>query len=607
MLSRQVHRGPDDEHAVRGEEFVLGARRLAIVGLSTGRQPMANEDGTIVACQNGEIYNFPELRPLLASRGHRLRTECDTEVLPHLWEDHGPELTAHIDGMFAVAVWDRKKREGMLARDRCGKKPLYWMRHAGALWWASEAKSLLCVPGFTPKLNLEALHHYLSYKHVPSPLSIFQGVSMLPPGSRLRLREGCEPVVERYWRLSFAPDPELADYSERDLVDRLLDLLKQGVEKRLMADVPIGFFLSGGIDSTLSTVLAAEMIPGRIKTFTLAYEGGSSTQGKDQDRHWAEWAARKWGTDHHVEVISQGDFPEAFRRILTHFDEPFSGVTSTYFLSQLISKHVKVALAGDGADELMASYLSHRLAGPLARHDDYLRTGQDGLIRPFEKQPEFLARLASSHDWQWRAKLLTFTESDKAELYSPDVPRIFDTVAHLRGYFTGLTAREPVNRVLEAEFNGFFPDQVLAFVDRLSMAHSLEVRSAFLDTRLITYLASLPDEWKMREGCTKYLLKQAALRYFPPEMVHRPKEGFVLPINGWLMTSLKEYVRDTLTPRRLSAHGLFRPDVVARWLDDFHGGQAGMANKVLSLLAFQEWFDLYRPSVAFSAGQRLAA
>jgi asparagine synthase (glutamine-hydrolysing) len=243
----------------------------------------------------------------------------------------------------------------------------------------------------------------------------------------------------------------------------------------------------------------------------------------------------------------------------------------------------------------------------MANYAEYQRSGDVSLIRPFESQPDFLARLAGQHDWQWRAKLLVMTEAEKNELYSPDVAHSFDTAAHLRGYFTGLTAQGPVNRVLEAEFNGFFPDQVLAFVDRLSMAHSLEVRSAFLDTDLITYLASLPDEWKMREGGTKYLLKQAALRYFPPEMVHRPKEGFVMPINTWLMGRLQEYVRDTLGASRLSAHGLFRPEVVTRWLDAFYAGQTNLANRVLSLLAFQEWFDLYRPAVGFVGATRLAA
>src|SRR5262249_38097863 len=216
---------------------------------------------------------------------------------PHLWEDHGPDMAHHIDGMFAVAVWDTKKREGLLIRDRCGKKPLYWMRHDGGLWFASEIKSLLCVPGFERRLNLEAMHHFLSYKHVPHPLSIFEGVHMLPPGSRLRWREGRGPVVERYWRLSFTPDPTLEGVPEEELVDRLLGLLQKGVKKRLMADVPIGFFLSGGVDSSLSTVLAAEMCPGSIKTFTLAYEGASTTAGKDQDAYWAGWTARKAGTE----------------------------------------------------------------------------------------------------------------------------------------------------------------------------------------------------------------------------------------------------------------------------------------------------------------------
>nr|MBA3805781.1 asparagine synthase (glutamine-hydrolyzing) [Acidobacteriota bacterium] len=528
MLATLVHRGPDDEYAVTGTDFSLGARRLSIVGVADGRQPISNETETIWAAQNGELYNYPRVSRELRARGHHFRTHCDTEMLPHLYEEHGVRLVEHIDGMFAVAVWDTVNKVGLLARDRMGKKPLYYYRDGDALYFASEIKALLRVPGFERRINFEALHHFLSYKHVPSPLSIFEGITMLPPAHLLVYRPGTEPEIQRYWNVDFSATGEMAEWPEEELVNHLLALLRQGIERRLMSDVPIGFFLSGGIDSTLSTALAAEISPQRIKTFTLTYGHGSTTEGKEQDRRWARWAAEKYQTEHYEERVEFANFPENLRRIIACFDEPFSGTVSTYFLAGLIARHVKVAVSGDGADELFGSYLSHRLAQPLARYDEYLRTGDAGLIRPFETQTDLLARLSENEDWQWRAKLFVYGDEEKATLYAPDVAermRVFSSRELLRRDFSALTARDPLNRILEGEFHTIFPDQVLAFVDRLSMAHSLEVRTAFLDTDVVTFVAGLPGHLKINNGVTKYLLKKAALRYFPEEMVFRKKEG----------------------------------------------------------------------------------
>ena len=609
MIDALVHRGPDDGHVIAGNGFALGARRLSIMDVSDGRQPMCNEDGTVWACQNGELYNFPEVRPALLSRGHRLLTQCDTEVLPHLYEEYGTKLPEHIDGMFAVAVWDKRTRTGLLARDRMGKKPLYWWLHGGAVYFASEIKALLRVPGFERRINLQALHHYLGYKHVPHPHTIFDGVYMLPPAHRLIYQPGKSVKIERYWDIPLDVDPALDGLPEEELIEQLLGFLRRGVERRLMSDVPIGFFLSGGLDSSLSAALAAEMCPGRIKTFTLTYGPDSTTEGKEQDRRWARWVAEKYDTEHLEETIDFQDFPDNFRRILASFDEPFSGVVSTYFLSRLIGKHVKVALAGDGADELFGSYLSHRLASPLAALPAYEQSNDPRLIRPFEDRVDFLQRFAALEDWAWRAKLLVFSDADKADLYSPDIAAELhgcSTADNLRAAFAPIRDADPLNRVLKAEFRTFLPDQVLAFVDRLSMAHALEIRSAFLDTDLVTFVSKLSGRWKIREGQTKYLLKRAALRYFPEEMVCRPKEGFVMPVNAWLMRDLEEYVRDTLSVASLVKHGLFKPSAIQRWLDEFYGGRTEHANKVLSLVAFQEWHGLYRPEVAAPAISRAA-
>jgi asparagine synthase (glutamine-hydrolysing) len=598
MLDSMIHRGPDDGHMVSGPRYVLGARRLSIIDLAGGRQPLANEDETIWAAQNGELYNYPEMRTRLVARGHRLRTTCDTEMLPHLYEEHGTDLARRLDGMFAVCLWDQKQQVGLLARDRMGKKPLYYHQAGDVLYFASEIKALLRVPGFERRLNLEALHHYLALKHVPQPLTIFEGIHALPPAHSLIYRPGRGLQLQRYWQLDFSPRSEAATASEDEVVERLLELLRRGVQRRLMADVPIGFFLSGGIDSSLSTALAAEMCPGRIKTFTLTYAGESTTEGKEQDRFWARWVADKYQTDHHEETIAFADFPSSLRRILSCFDEPFAGVVSTYFLAQLISKHVKVAVSGDGADELFGSYLSHRLALPLANYAAYRTNGDPALITPFEKQTDLLARLAGDEDWVWRSKLLVYNEEQQIALYHQDVLKQmsrFSTPAYLRNTFRRLTARDPLNRILEAEFLTIFPDQVLTFVDRLSMAHSLEVRTAFLDTEVVEFVAGLPGRMKMKGGQTKHLLKQAALKYFPPEMVQRKKEGFLMPITQWLLQDLQEYVRDTLSAGRLNEHGLFNGDRVSQLVDEMYTSPCDYmhVNRVYALLVFQQWYDLY--------------
>lgn len=574
MVRALVHRGPDDELLRAGDEYTLGVRRLAIVDVEHGRQPLGNEDETVWACQNGELYNFPDVRARLTEAGHRLVTRCDTEILPHLYEEHGTALPRHVHGMFAIALWDETRRVGLLARDRMGKKPLYYWHRNGALYFSSELKALLQIPGFERRLNLEAVHHFLSYKHVPHPLSVFEGVAMLPPGHLLVFRPGQAPEVTQYWRADFSPSPEICRMTDDEVSDELLRRLREGVRRRLMSDVPIGFFLSGGIDSSLSTALAAEEAGHRIKTFTLTYSAGSTTAGKEEDRRWARWVAERYGTEHHEEHVEFGHFPDAIKDILRAFDEPFAGTVSTFFLSRLIAKHVKVALAGDGADELFGSYRSHRMAQPMA------------------------ATPGAPPDWQWRADLFVLSDAEKEALYSPDVAammRRWPTAEHLRQAFSGLTACDPLNRMLEAELGGIFPDQVLTFVDRLSMAHSLEVRSAYLDTDVVEFVARLPGHRKIAGGETKRPLKLVARRFFPAEMVDRPKEGFIMPVTDWLRSGLESYVRDTLSAARLARHGLFDSAAVQRMVDDLYtrGGDYTVVNKVLVLVVFQEWHDLY--------------
>ena len=600
MLDTLRHRGPDDAHIEHRPRFAIGARRLSILDVAGGRQPMTNERRTVFAAENGELYNYPVVRPELEQRGHVFTTHCDTELLPHLYEECGAELPGRIDGMFAVAVWDDERQVGLLARDRMGKKPLYYWHRGDVLYFASELKALLTVPGFTRTINFEALDHFLSLKHVPHPLTIFKDVYMLPPAHRLTFEPGKPPVISRYWDVDFRVDSSMESASIDELTDELVRLLRQGVKRRLLSDVPIGFFLSGGLDSSLSTVLAAEAAGDRIKTFTLTYGDGSTTAGKEQDRRWARWVAERYATEHHEETIAFGSFPENLRRILRSFDEPFAGVLSSYLLSQLIAQHVKVALSGDGADELFGSYLSHRLAQPLANYLEYVRTGDSSLIAGFESRPEYLAGLLAdgASDGAWRGKLLVYSDCAKRKLYAPDVAASLSGVSTeklIADIFAGAQSNDPLNRVLEAEFKTIFPDQVLTYGDRLSMAHSLEVRTAYLDTDLVQFVAKLPGSVKIRGGVTKFLLKEAARRYFPDEMVNRPKEGFLMPVTPWFQNDLEPYVRATLSAERLERHGIFQQPEVAAVVDKLYSPNSDYhdVNRVLALVVFQEWYDLY--------------
>jgi asparagine synthase (glutamine-hydrolysing) len=593
MLSVLAHRGPDDEFFVTGDNYCIGARRLSIIDLDHGRQPLSNEDASVWVAQNGEIYNFSEIQ-LKLEREHNFETNCDTEVIVHLYEDFDKNFVKELSGMFAVSLWDSKKNRGILARDKVGKKPLYYYSEKDCLYFASEIKSLLEIPGFKREINFEALHYYLSYKHIPCPLSIFEGIKQLPPASILDF-DGEKRVIciEKYWKFDFS-----AQYgkSEEIIVDDLISLLKESVRRRLISDVPIGFFLSGGVDSSLITAIAAEMSPDPIHTFSLTYDDSTDSEGKKFDEQYAREVSKQYATIHHEEKITESDFSRTFPEIIKHFDEPFSGVFSTYFLSYLISKHVKVAISGDGADEIFGSYLSHRLSQPIQDTNDGKTIDINALnLGPVKTQAE-LKRFSEKNDWEWRYKLLNFSDEDKHQLYSSKIQektRNFNTMDHLRQYFLHLTATDPLNRILEAEFNSFFPDQVLMFVDRLSMAHSLEVRAPFLDSDFIHYAAKIPGELKIKNGETKYILKKAALHYLPEKMVFRKKEGFIMPFHIWLRDNLEEYVRSTLSKDRLNLHGFFNETYIHELLDDYFVRKTEHTNKILTLLAFQIWYEMY--------------
>lgn len=586
MVASIRHRGPDDTFLATGKTFSIGASRLSIIDIDGGRQPISNEDNSVWVVSNGEIYNFKSVRVYLEGSGHIFKTDTDTEVALHAYEEWGRAFVQMLDGMFAIAIWDDKNDIGILARDRVGKKPLYYTMRNDLLYFASEIKSLLQIPDFRREINQEALYHYLSYKHIPCPMSIFKGVQQLSPACMLEYKDGNTKVI-KYWRLNYS-----VGYRE-NWKDATLGQLERAIRRRLVSDVPIGFMLSGGIDSSLVVALAADMSTKPLDTFTLTYKGSAGSTGstgnidnadgidnaggasKELDKELARATAIRYGTNHHEEAIDFPDFPVEFPRIIASFDEPFAGVTSTYFLARAIRKHVKVAITGDGADELFGSYLSHRMA----------------------------AVDQADSECDWRYKLLLYNDIEKRQLLTPDAAaNSFSTREHLNSYFRHLTAKDPLNRILEMEFGTLLPDQVLTFSDRLSMVHGLELRSPYLDTGMVELAATMPAGFKIRvetntapRVVTKYILKLIAKDYLDSRIITRPKEGFIMPVTAWLHGKTKSYVTDTLCMAELKKHGIFSNEYVDNLLRQFYtnGYDYRIGNKVLALLAFQVWYNTY--------------
>ena len=600
MMEAIRSRGPDDQGSYADGRMNMGSRRLSIIDLDGGRMPIANEAGDVIVVYNGEIYNFAALRAELEAAGHRFATRTDTEVIVHLYETEGAQFPRRLNGMFAIALWDARAGRLLLVRDRLGIKPLaYWFRD-GQIIFGSEIKSILQDPRVVRALDPVALHHYLSFKNVPAPLTIFRGVRSLGPGE-MAIWEGGDLRLERYWRIEAREDgPD----DPAEAAARLRGLLEDAVRLRLVSDVPVGAYLSGGLDSSSVVALMRRAGGDRLKTFALTY--ADDIAGKGEDRRYAAEVSHRYGTEHHEYVMEAGELPARLAEILRAFDEPFAGVVSTFFLSQLIRRHVKVALSGDGADELFGSYLAHRLAYPVAH---YLRLRAEGglgsltaadraILGEFADRLDELERLTAGggEEWQWRSRLLVFAEEEKRALYTGAMAAAVRDASSpdlLREAFARCSAKDPLNRVLEVDCTTLLPDQVLAFVDRLSMAHSIEVRPPFLDYRLVELAFSLPGRLKIRNGTTKFVLREAVRGLLPPGILERKKEGFLLPINVWLVRRFRGFVEAVLAPRRLAGHGLLRPEAVHQLLEEHYAGRADHANRIWTLAMFQCWHDLY--------------
>jgi asparagine synthase (glutamine-hydrolysing) len=597
MTSTLEHRGPDDIGILVDGELALGMRRLEVIDLPGGRQPMPNEDATVHVVFNGEIYNHSSLRADLGSRGHRFRTRSDTEVIVHAYEEWGSACVERFNGMFAFAIWDARGRRLMLARDRVGIKPLYVHEGAEGVVFGSELKAILTAPGVPVEWDHEAVTDFLTYEYLPAPRTVVRAVRKLSAGSVLMYgSEGRAGGERRYWNLEWRSPPSSVEAAKDELVERL----GTAVDRRLIADVPLGAFLSGGVDSSGIVSLMSDRTSGPVQTFSIGF-----TDPSYDERSWARQASTIYGTDHH-ELLIQPDAVVLAEKLAWHFDEPFADVSAfpTFLVSRLAREHVTVSLSGDGGDELFAGYDQHRahrwatrlrwldFVGGWRIVDRVLATipprpAKKGVINYAKRFVEGLRHPEDLEHARWwvfsdpiqRRALLTEEFSAGVAGHDPF------------GYYRGLLVegREKgfagLNRQLYADVRGYLADDILVKVDRMSMATSLEARVPFLDHEMVEFSLSLPAEWKLARGTSKWILKQALADRLPPAIRNRGKQGFSIPMKNWLRGPLAPMLRERLSAERVRDRGWFRVNEVQRLVREHIDGVANHAHLLWCLLS----------------------
>jgi len=600
------HRGPDSEGYYAKEYVGLAISRLAIIDVAGGQQPISNEDGSVVVVFNGEIYNFRELRAELQDTGHHFSTKSDTEVIVHAYEEWEDEALHRFNGMFAIALWDEQRERLLLARDRMGKKPLYWHYSQQGLLWGSEAKAILAVPWVERRVNSLALHHYLTLQYIPDPLTIFDGVHRLPAGHKLVVEPGGTPQVSRWWQLKFEPKWKVSD---REAIEQTRAILRAAVERRLISEVPLGAFLSGGLDSSTVVALMAERMSQPVKTFSIGFE-----ERRYSETHYARQIAKRYSTDHHEFIFRSEDLTTVIEATIAATDEPFADPAALplFELARQARQHVTVALCGDGGDETLAGYRRYAI---------------DGLLRPYAALPAWItqravpAATAILPDPTWipedrnlitglkrlgqfssttpKASLVRwgsyFTHNQKLALYTENWRNRFaavDTADWIALAYDEAQASTCLDRTLHADHVAYLAGDLLPKTDRMTMAHSVEARAPFLDTEWVEWTARLPEHFKVRRLSTKWLLKAAFIDMVPRNIRSRGKQGFAVPIGAWLRNELHGWARDRL----LDNHSLsewFRPAAVRRLVGEHDSGRINHGKRLWALLIFALWLEKY--------------
>jgi asparagine synthase (glutamine-hydrolysing) len=597
MSAALVHRGPDSHGAVVDGPVGLAARRLAIIDLERGDQPVASEDGHVTVVQNGEIYNHLALRAELERAGHRFATRSDTEVLVHLYEQEGVRFVERLRGMFALALWDRRARRLVLARDPFGIKPLYWSARGGLLSFASELKALTAVPGFEREIDLDALEAFLAFNSIPSPLTIYRGTRKLPAGHLLVWEAGGAPRVQRYARPAPVAAAAVRQESAATLARELRGRLRDSVRAHLLADVPVGVLLSGGVDSSALTALAAQESDERVSTFSIGFAERSF-----DELALARQVAQRYDTDHR-ELVLRPDAAELLPALVDAFDEPFgdSSALPTYLVSRLAAEHVKVALSGEGGDELFGGYetyvadlLAARIgpgARALAPIVSRLPSSSRGRVSLEYRAKRFIAAahrapLEAHHGWKE-----IFSPDARAELLLPDRRGAADPLQVYRERYAETAAAQPLARLQDVDLGIYLVDDLLTKTDRMSMVHSLELRVPFLDPVVAELALALPTRLKVRGLAKKRLLRDAVAPLVPRAIARGRKRGFSIPAAAWLRGELEPFAREVLSAARMRRQGLMAPAAVTAVLDAHVAGRADLSRQLWGLMALSLWLD----------------
>ena len=593
------HRGPDDEGAWVADGVALGMRRLSIIDLSSGHQPIHNEDRSVWIVFNGEIYNFPELRRELEAAGHRFYTSTDTEAIVHAYEQWGAAAIARLRGMFGLAIWDLRSRTLLVARDRIGIKPIYYAEANGRLYFGSELKSLLQAPDVPRAIDLDALDHYLSFLYTPRDGSIFSSVRKLPPGHVLTWRDG-RVTIDQYWSI---PAAESFRGTEADAVAQLRAVLSDAVRCHLLSDVPLGAFLSGGIDSSLVVGLMAEATGQRVKTFSIGFDEPAF----DELEH-ARRVAEHFATDHH-EFVVKPDALDILDRVVSHFDEPFADASAipTWYVSEMARRHVTVVLSGDGGDELFGGYDRYLPHPRVVAFDRY----SPGALRRVAaiaasrlphgaRGKNFLRHVSRDQQGRYIDAIRFFGVDEKPELLAGDVWRQLrgpDPETRLARQFDRFAALPWASQMMRFDAETYLPEDVLTKVDRMSMAHSIESRVPLLDNEVIDFAATLPAGLKIKDGRRKHVLKEVAATLLPADIVTRRKQGFGVPLEVWFRGGMRELFADTLLSASSLQRGFFEPAFVKRIVAEHACGKRDHSLRLWQLVVFETWYRLYVDAV----------
>jgi asparagine synthase (glutamine-hydrolysing) len=612
MCATIVHRGPDDEGIYVQNNVGLGTRRLSIIDIEGGHQPLSNEDGSVWVAHNGEIYNFPDLREELIKRGHTFKTRTDTETIVHSYEEWGELCIQKFRGMFAFALWDDHKKRLLIVRDRVGIKPLYYSlleNKNGTLVFGSELKTILVHPGVKRSLEPQALNLYLTFEYIPEPLSAFKNIYKLPAGAFLVYEQG-KIRIERYWDVNGEQAVEASTkgqgVSPEFFMDALYDLLKESVKARLISDVPLGAFLSGGIDSSAIVGLMHELGVSPIKTFSIGFEDTTY----DELGH-ARRISQKFDTDHE-EFIIQPQALELTEKLIHHLDEPFGdfSIFPTYLVSKMARSHVKVILSGDGGDEIFAGY-EHYQAQKLSRlplisllskpMPAFLRklppsSKKKGLWNKLRRYAQGFEHPEDLRHFRW---MMFLNQKERESLYSKDLSyelgglKHFYTIPPLNKLYPQLDRFDDISGELYLDLKSYLVDDILVKLDRMSMATSLETRVPLIDHKVVEFAFQIPGHLKLKGMTTKWIFKKTMERLLPPQNIYRSKEGFSIPIKHWLRNELKELMLHYLSESRIQDAGLFNFAPIKHMIDTHTDGKENYSHQLWALLVFEIWRENY--------------